>query len=285
MAWYHRLYNVFRRDRLHRDIRRELNFHIAERVDDLRAAGMSQEDAARNARVQFGNLALQTERTHDMAITNWLETMLRNLRHATRTLARSPAFAATVILTLALGIGANSSVFSAIDAVLLRPLPFPDADRLVILKQRHPKVPIPFVAPVRLVEWNRLNTTLQALTGYYTEDVSETSGELPERLKRVWVAPRFLEVCGIVPQLGRDFSQFTKGAIAISALASAVISVIAAHLTGPVAVLAFPATHALMAAVVLVTGIGVNDAWLPIQQVRGIRDIAHDLAIVETKTA
>lgn len=86
-------------------------------------------------------------------------------------------------------------------------------------------------------------------------------------------------------QLARDFSQFTKGAIAISALASAVISVIAAHLTGPVAVLAFPATHALMAAVVLVTGIGVNDAWLPIQQVRGIRDIAHDLAIVETKTA
>lgn len=88
-----------------------------------------------------------------------------------------------------------------------------------------------------------------------------------------------------VAQLGRDFSQFTKAAIAISALASAVISIIAAHLTGPVAVLAFPATHGLMAAVVLVTGIGVNDAWLPIQQVRGIRDIAGDLAIVETKTA
>jgi putative ABC transport system permease protein len=128
------------------------------------------------------------------------------LRQTVRSLARTPAFAATVVLTLGLGIGANSAVFSAIDAVLLRPLPFPDADRLMILEQRLPKAPAnTFVAPLRLMDWSKLNSTFQSMTGYYTQDDSETSGELPEKLKRALVAPRFLEVWGIAPALGRDF--------------------------------------------------------------------------------
>jgi putative ABC transport system permease protein len=127
------------------------------------------------------------------------------LRHAIRSLARTPAFAATVIATLALGIGANSAVFSAIDAVLLKPLPFPDADRLMRLQQVHPRNPNTFVAPVRLTDWSRLNSTFQSVSGSYTQDDSETSGDLPEKLKRAFVAPRFLEVWGIAPVLGRDF--------------------------------------------------------------------------------
>ena len=127
------------------------------------------------------------------------------LRHAIRSLARTPAFAATVVATLALGIGANSAVFSAIDAVLLKPLPFPDADRLMRLQQVHPRNPNTFVAPVRLTDWSRLNSTFQSISGFYTQDDSETSGDLPEKLKRAFVAPRFLEVWGIAPALGRDF--------------------------------------------------------------------------------
>lgn len=128
------------------------------------------------------------------------------LRQTVRSFARTPAFTATVVLTLALGIGANSAVFSAIDAVLLRPLPFPDADRLMRLEQRRSKAPAnTFVAPVRLTDWSKLNSTFQSMTGYYTQDDSETSGELPEKLKRAFVAPRFLEVWGIAPALGRDF--------------------------------------------------------------------------------
>jgi putative ABC transport system permease protein len=136
-----------------------------------------------------------------------LEMSLRQLRHAARGLGKSPGFTAAVVLTLALGIGANSAVFSAIDAVLLRPLPFPHADRLVRLSQRNPKAPkSPFVAPVRLEDWNRLNRTFQCITGYYAQDDSELSGELPEKLKHAFVAPRFLEVWGMAPVLGRDFS-------------------------------------------------------------------------------
>lgn len=128
------------------------------------------------------------------------------LRLALRSLAKTPVFTITAVLTLALGIGANSAVFSAIDAVLLRPLPFPDADQLVQLDQINPKVPRnTFVAPVRLTDWARLNSTFQAISGFYNEDTSELSGELPEKVKRALVAPRFLETLGVSPELGRDF--------------------------------------------------------------------------------
>src|SRR6266852_4148736 len=152
MAWYHRLGNAFRRSRVDRDIDRELRFHIIERVDELRAEGMTEDEAMRSAQAQFGNYTLQKERTRDMVISRWIDTVLRNLRYSFRTLAKSPGFGATVVLTLALGIGANSAVFSAIDAVLLRPLPFPDGDRLVSLEQHSTKTPETVVAPVRLTE-------------------------------------------------------------------------------------------------------------------------------------
>jgi putative ABC transport system permease protein len=132
--------------------------------------------------------------------------MLHHLRYALRGLRKTPVFTAAVVLTLALGIGASSAVFSVVDAVLLRPLPYPDAGRLVQLAQFNPKAPQqPFVAPVRLEDWNRLNTTFAAISGSYAQDDSEVSGELPEKLKHAFVAPRFLQVWGISPELGRDF--------------------------------------------------------------------------------
>src|SRR5437667_7473100 len=126
----------------------------------------------------------------------WLDSMVRHVWYAVRALAKMPAFTGTVVLTLALGIGANSAVFSAIDAVLLRPLPFPHSDQLVKLGQSGPKIPQPFVAPTRLEDWNRMNSTFRAITGFFTQDDSELSGELPEKLRRAMVAPRFLQVWG-----------------------------------------------------------------------------------------
>src|SRR5205085_12704242 len=126
-------------------------------------------------RLRFGNYSAQIERTRDMDINERLEAIARNLRHAARALAKTPGFTATVMVTLALGIGANSAVFSAINAVLLRPLPFPQGDQLVSLGQSTPKVPQPFVAPVRLEDWNRMNSTFQAISGWYAQDDSELS--------------------------------------------------------------------------------------------------------------
>lgn len=116
---------------------------------------VSADEALRQARLQFGNPMLQAERTRDMDVAGWLDAMLRNVRYAIRTLVRTPAFTVTVVLTLALGIGANSAVFSALDAVLLRPLPFPDGDRLMRLTQTLEQSSDIPIAPIRLEDWNR----------------------------------------------------------------------------------------------------------------------------------
>lgn len=206
MKWHRQLWNVIRGERMHRDLERELRFHVRERQEALQAGGMSEAEARLAAQRQFGNYTRQAERTREVDVAEWLDAMLRNVRLAARSLAKAPAFSATVVLTLALGIGANSAVFSAIDAVLLRPLPFPNADRLVTLGQVNPKVPQPLVAPARLEDWNQMNDTFQAISGYYTQDSSELSGELPEKLRLALVAPRFLQVFGVTPALGRDFT-------------------------------------------------------------------------------
>lgn len=132
--------------------------------------------------------------------------LLRNLRYAVCVLARTPGFTLAVVATLALVIGANTAVFSLIDAVLLKPLPFPEPDRLVLLSESREGVPTGNTAPIRLEEWNEASTTLEAITGYYSEDASETSGDLPEKFRVARVAPRFDDVWGVAPALGRAFT-------------------------------------------------------------------------------
>jgi hypothetical protein len=137
MSWFHRLLNTFRPGRVQRDIDREISFHLAERADQLRSEGVDPEEARRRARLRFGNPVVQRERIRDVDVARAVDATMRNARYAIRTLARTPGFTVTVVLTLALGIGANTAVFSAIDTVLLRPLPFPDGDRLVELTEVH----------------------------------------------------------------------------------------------------------------------------------------------------
>jgi putative ABC transport system permease protein len=134
------------------------------------------------------------------------DTLFRDFRYGLRTLARSPGFTIAVVVTLALGIGANGAVFSAVNTVLLQPLPFPDADRLIRIAQVQERSAENNIAPVRLEEWHRHNTTFAAISGYYMEDVSETSGEFPERVRRAFVAPRFIDVWGVHPARGRGFT-------------------------------------------------------------------------------
>jgi predicted permease len=135
----------------------------------------------------------------------WLETLIRNIRYACRGVARTKGFAVTVVGTLALGMGANTAMFSAIDAVVLQPLPFPDADRLVKLTQVSDNGERN-TAAVRLEDWDRRATTFVAITNHIAEDVSDTTGADPERVRRVTVGPRFLDVVGIRPAIGRGFT-------------------------------------------------------------------------------
>src|ERR1700722_15476351 len=186
----------------------ELRFHIDELNDENIAVGMSPEEARRRAILEFGGQEKFKEEVRDVYRVRILDASVANLKSAFRFIRKSPTFSITVILTLALAIGANSAVFSAINAILLKPLPFPDADHLMRVDQYNPKNPRPFhlVAPVRLEDWNRLNSTFAALTGYYAEDISESTGALPEKVTRAWVSPRFFQVWAVTPALGREFT-------------------------------------------------------------------------------
>ena len=126
---------------------------------------------------------------------------------AWRSLGRRPAFFAATILILALGIAANTAVFSVVDATLLKPLPYTAPDRLVVVLEGSPKTGREgLLAPARIEDWNRMNRTFEAISGYYSENVTDTSGAEPERLAGRRVAPRFFKVLEAPPALGRYFT-------------------------------------------------------------------------------
>jgi putative ABC transport system permease protein len=191
-----------------RDVDREIAFHIEELTRANIARGMSPAEARRRAVVEFGGREQVKQQVREVHISAFAAAAVSNLKASLRFLRKSPTFSLAVILTLALGIGANSAVFSAIDAIVLRPLPFPEGDQLMQLSQHDVKGRDAnvFVAPARLEDWNRMNSTFQAVSGYYPDDLSETSGSLPEKVSETLVAPRFLQVLGVSPTVGRDFT-------------------------------------------------------------------------------
>lgn len=132
MAWMRRFRNLFRPHRLDRDIDDELSFHVAERIDALMASGMSEREAHREARRQFGNYDRQRERTREMNTIRWAESLGGDIRHSLRTLKRDKAFAAVALTTLTLGIAANAAVFSLLSIVLWPPLPVEAPSELVV---------------------------------------------------------------------------------------------------------------------------------------------------------
>ena len=133
MAWLSRLRNAIRANRLSAEIDREMAFHLAERVDDLVASGMTPDAAQREARRRFGNYGVQKERTRDNDVAAWLDTLAADVRYAVRALRASPGFATVAVVSLALGIGANTAIFSLINAVMLQALPVQRPNELVVV--------------------------------------------------------------------------------------------------------------------------------------------------------
>jgi predicted permease len=131
MSWLARLVNVFRAGKVSDDIDRELEFHLAERADELTAAGASPEAARLEARRRLGNYTMQHENIRERDLLVWLESFLADARYGVRALLKQPIFAVTTILTLAIGIGANTTVFTLLHGLLLRSLPVMAPQELV----------------------------------------------------------------------------------------------------------------------------------------------------------
>jgi predicted permease len=197
-----------RRARVEEALDREIAFHIAKLTEDYIARGISPREARRRAMLEFGGREQVRQQVREVHISALAESIRFHILAAVRFVHRAPAFSLAVILTLALGIGANSAVFSAIDAIVLRPFAFPHGDELLRLYQHDTqgRDANTFVAPQRLEDWNRMTTAFAGITGYYKDDLSESSGPLPEKVTEALVAPRFLEVLGVAPMLGRNFA-------------------------------------------------------------------------------
>src|SRR3989442_6963360 len=137
---------------------------------------------------------------------------MKRWEQALRALARRPQFAIAVVLILASGIAANTAVFSIVDAVLLKPLPYPNPDRLVTVMEASSATrnKESLIAPPRLADWNEMNRTFDEIAGSYAENVTDTSGEEPERLAGRRVSPRYFYVFKIKPIIGRTFTPYEE---------------------------------------------------------------------------
>ena len=149
VAFVSRLRGLFARRRLAREAQQEIEMHLDLLTHQYIRGGNPPTEARRLARAKFGGVAQLRESLRDQAGFPMLESVLRDVRYAARGLLRSPGFSLVVVLTLGVGIGANAAVFSFVNAVLLRPLPYPEADRLVTVQESDPPAPF-LVTPGRL---------------------------------------------------------------------------------------------------------------------------------------
>jgi putative ABC transport system permease protein len=198
-----RIRALFHRDAVLHDIDEELRSHLEMEADANRELGMSDEDADRAARKSFGNLGSIKDRAYEVRGGGFMETLWQDLRYGTRWLLKHPGFTLVAVATLAIGIGANTAIFSIVNAVLLRPFPFPQPDRLVMVSE-DPAGPI--VSYPNFADWKddrNLFASTSALR--INESYNFTGGDEPERLQGRLVSAGFLSTLKVKPFLGRDF--------------------------------------------------------------------------------
>ncbi|MBZ5622559.1 MAG: ABC transporter permease [Acidobacteriia bacterium] len=189
------------------DLDAELAAHRAMACQDRIDRGESPEDALRSVRREWGSDALIREVTRQMWGWQTLERLQQDLHHAARALRKSPGFTAVAVLTLALGIGATTALFSAIEAVLLRPLPYARPDRLVWVTRPSPKMPEGPVLTPEFAAWRTENHAFSGLAAWNDQQFNLTRAGEPELVVAATVNADFLRVLGVEPMVGRDFDE------------------------------------------------------------------------------
>jgi predicted permease len=202
-----RLRTLFGRAGVERELDRELAFHLDQQVQENIGLGMSFNDAYAAARRSLGGVAQIQEECRDMRRTNHIETVWNDLRYAGRTLARAPGFTIIIVLTLALSIGANSAIFSVIQGVLLRPLPYPQPERLVRIYFQSDSQPKFSLNPNDFRDFRERNRTFESMAAIIRGDVQLSgAGADPVMLRGFNVTAGYFGTLGVKPARGRDFT-------------------------------------------------------------------------------
>lgn len=204
MNWWQRL---LQKNEMERQLDKELRFHFENQVADLIRDGMTEREARRRARIEFGGLEQIKEDCRDARGARWVEATMADIRFAWRTLRKSPAFALAAVATLALGIGANTAIFSVVNAVLLQPLPYPQPEELVWATEYFPKFKRARVLSPEYAAWRRQNTAFERLEAYGQGiGVNLACEERPaERVRASHITPGFFTMLGVQPHTGRTF--------------------------------------------------------------------------------
>jgi putative ABC transport system permease protein len=203
-----RLLMLLRRGRFDADLDEEMRLHRELREQEEIERGLSPKEAHYAAQRRFGNELVLREESRDMWGWNWLENLLQDVRYGLRMLVKNPGFTTVAVLTLALGIGANTAIFSVVNAVLLNPLPYADPDRLAAIWVTEPSAPaglFPDTAP-DFRDWQVMNRSFEGMSAITIAGTTLTGSGEPLQLHGLSVSPNTFQLLRVQPQLGRSFS-------------------------------------------------------------------------------
>jgi predicted permease len=200
-----RVRSLFRSQATEVELDDELRFHFEQQRDKYMQSGLTRDEALRRVRLDFGGMDQVKEECREARGVSLMETLLQDVRYALRTLRKAPGFTAVAMLTLALGIGANTAIFSIVDGVLLRPLPYRDPSRVIALNETTPKVGAVSVSYPDFLDWRAQSRSFSDMAAVYGVGFNLAGINQPENISGEAVSTNFLSLLGVRPILGRDF--------------------------------------------------------------------------------
>jgi predicted permease len=210
MSWLgelaRRLGMLLHREQFDADLEEEMRLHLELRQQEQLQAGLTTDEAQAAARRRFGNATYLREESHIAWGWEWMENAAQDVRYGSRVLRKSPGFSVIAILTIALGIGATTAIFSVVDATLLQPLPYPQPQQLVSIEDDLPGAGARDVG-MSQPEWEDLQRSgiFEYVSPTWFDENNLTGGSQPERVRILIVAPNYFALLGVKPQLGRTF--------------------------------------------------------------------------------
>jgi predicted permease len=204
---FHRMRAQLRRGKIEHELDRELRFHLEMETAENMRRGMSEEEARRAALRDFGGVEQVKEEYRDLSRFRRLEEFWQDLRYGARVLLKTPGFTAATALTLALGVGANTAVFSVVYATLLKPLPYPEAGRIYSAEAVIPERSLSFAGRIQdYLAWRKADTPFSAVAALRPGGWNLTGNGEPERVGGANVSVNFFDFLGVPPALGRGFA-------------------------------------------------------------------------------